>query len=68
MAHYVKRAGICNVRVSAHTFRHTFARIWILNGGDAFTLRRILRHKTMDMVNRYIHLWGREVVLHPNTI
>ena len=62
IADYGKRAGIDNVRVSAHTFRHTFSRIWILNGGDAFTLRRILRHKTMEMVNRYIHLWGHEVV------
>lgn len=62
IADYGKRAGIGNVRVSAHTFRHTFARMWILNGGDAFTLRRILRHKTMEMVNRYIHLWGHEVV------
>ena len=59
---YGKRAGITNVRVSAHTFRHTFARMWILNGGDPFTLRRIMRHRTMDMVNKYIRLWGHEVV------
>ena len=61
IAMYGDRAGIENVRVSAHTFRHTFAKIWILNGGDPFTLKKILRHQTMDMVNRYIYLWGHQV-------
>lgn len=47
-----------NIRVSAHTFRITFAVRCIQNGIDAFTLQRLLRHQTLDMTNRYVRMFG----------
>jgi integrase/recombinase XerD len=50
-----------NVRLSAHTFRHTFCKSWIMANGDQFSLQRILGHSSLDMVNRYVSLFGSAI-------
>ncbi|WP_412026915.1 tyrosine-type recombinase/integrase [Deinococcus yunweiensis] len=48
------RAGI-NRPIGPHILRHTFATSFIENGGDAFSLKRILRHTTMYTSLMYVH-------------
>jgi len=48
-----KSSGI--ERLHAHLCRHTFAINYLLNGGDIFSLREILGHTTLEMVNHYLH-------------
>lgn len=61
MKKYGKMAGITGVRVSPHTLRHSFAIMYILNGGDAFSLQNILGHSTLDMVRNYVNLAQNDV-------
>jgi integrase/recombinase XerD len=53
---YGKEAGIEGVRVSPHTFRHTFAVWFVRKGGSPFHLQKILGHTSLDMSRRYCEL------------
>lgn len=44
-----------------HRFRHTFAKNWILSGGDAFRLQKMLGHSTMEITRKYVNIFGSEL-------
>ena len=50
-----KRTGI---HVHPHLLRHTFATMWLKNGGESLMLQRLLGHTTLMMTNRYCQAVG----------
>ncbi len=46
---------------SAHLFRHTFAKKWILNGGDPYRLQKILGHSSMEIVKQYVNMFSEDL-------
>jgi integrase len=39
-----------------HDLRHTFASLFMMNGGDLYVLKGLLGHKSITMTQRYAHL------------
>ncbi|MFJ7729275.1 tyrosine-type recombinase/integrase [Neobacillus sp. NPDC097160] len=58
---YGRKAVISNKRVSPHTFRHTGALFYIMNGGNPFSLQKILGHSDMSMTRKYIQMTDTDV-------
>lgn len=48
-------------KTSAHLYRHTFAKKWILNGGDIFRLQKILGHSDITVVREYVQMFGNDL-------
>lgn len=53
---------IKEVRCSPHTFRHTFAAMFLRAGADAFTLQKLLGRSDLAMTRRYCELSQTDVL------
>jgi integrase/recombinase XerD len=61
LASYNRGKGV--EKTSAHLYRHTFAKKWILNGGDIFRLQKILGHSDLSVVKEYVQMFGNDLSL-----
>ena len=54
--------GITGVRISPHGFRHYFSLNYLKQGGDIYTLSRILGHTTVSTTEVYLRSMGIEQI------
>ena len=48
-------------KTSSHLFRHTYAKIAVLNGIDPFRLMRLLGHSDLSVTREYVQMFGRDL-------
>lgn len=50
-------------KTSAHLYRHTFARKYLVDcGGDAFMLQRLMGHSTLKMTKHYCSIYDTDII------
>lgn len=59
ISEYNRNKGIS--KTSGHLFRHTFAKKYILAGGNMTRLQKLLGHSTLTMTMHYINLYGSDL-------
>jgi site-specific recombinase XerD len=61
MKNYLLKSGLNISHFTPHTLRHTFAVQFLRNGGDVFSLQKILGHASLDMTRHYAELAQSDV-------
>lgn len=44
-----------------HKYRHTFAKGYIQNGGNAVKLQKLLNHKTIEQTMKYVNMYSSDI-------
>lgn len=58
-ARYCNDRGVSKTTI--HGLRHNFARGWIKNNGNVFSLQRILGHSSLEMTMHYVKLFNDDL-------
>ena len=66
MYNYNKKRGVETTGI--HRYRHTFAKQWILNGGNVVALSRLLGHSNLSTTQNYINLLVSDLATQVNEI
>lgn len=66
----IERAGLSGPKCGPHTFRHTFATVYLSGGGDIYRLQRLLGHASIRQTMVYLHFadpdtWSEHARLSP---
>lgn len=61
---YNRKRGV--TKTGIHRYRHTFAKKWIMNGGNVVTLQKILGHSNLQITENYINLLVQDLKVEMN--
>jgi integrase/recombinase XerD len=58
----MKKAGISGPKMGPHCLRHSLGKNYIANGGDPFSLKRIMRHRNLATTQKYVNLAMKDII------
>lgn len=61
LKYYGEKAGVEGKKMTAHVYRHTWARAMVLNGADPFTIQKMGGWADMRTMRRYIQMNNEDV-------
>ena len=50
---FAKAGNLSGVKIAPYQLRHSFATLYLKNGGDLFTLQKEMGHSDLRMTKRY---------------
>ena len=53
---FAKVSARCGVKIIPYQLRHSFATLYLKNGGDLFTLQKQMGHSDLRMTKRYTEI------------
>ncbi|GAA0396648.1 tyrosine-type recombinase/integrase [Paenibacillus motobuensis] len=56
LKYYGEKAGVSGKKMTAHVYRHTWARAMVLNGADPFTIQKMGGWADMRTMRRYVQM------------
>lgn len=56
LKYYGEKAGVSDKKMTAHVYRHTWARAMVLNGADPFTIQKMGGWSDIRTMRRYIQM------------
>ncbi len=58
LEYYSEKIGF---KIRPYDLRHSFAIMFLRNGGNAFSLQKMMGHENMDMTKRYLNITGQDL-------
>lgn len=53
---FAKHSARCGIKITPYQLRHSFATLFLKNGGDLFSLQHLMGHSDLRMTKRYTEL------------
>lgn len=66
VSRYMSQVGIDKPKLGPHRIRHAFAKNFLMNGGDLYSLMKIMGHSSITTTEEYLRYTNRDTIMKHN--